>query len=83
MNEMPCQLSNAELESALKRRIKMLESRIEAMLADKQIDLEERQRKVGILQHKLLFARTRLRLLKGAKLPEIAEITLYQTKPKK
>ena len=82
MNELLSQLSTTELQSALKRRIKTLETRIETVLADKQIALEERQRRAGILQHKLLFSRTRLRLLEGVKLPEIAEVIFYQTNAK-
>ncbi|MBK9292590.1 MAG: hypothetical protein IPM52_13340 [Bacteroidetes bacterium] len=83
MNELLCQLSSLELQSALKRRIKTLERQIEEVLEDNHTNLEERQRRAGILQHKLLFARTRLRLLNGAKMPELAKVNFYQTNQKK
>jgi hypothetical protein len=41
---------------------------------DIHLPLEHRQRSIGILQHKLLCAQTRLRLLDGAHMPELKTV---------
>lgn len=74
MNDMLHELSTHELRSALKTKIDALEQRIKALEDDIHLPLEHRQRSIGILQHKLLCAQTRLRLLDGAHMPELKTV---------
>lgn len=81
MNEKLSELTEKQLREALQKRIAQLEIRIDSMQHNKGLEFEERQRQTGILQHKLLCAHMRLRLLDGLILPQLNTTTFSNNTP--
>ncbi|MBS4057786.1 MAG: hypothetical protein KGZ82_10760 [Bacteroidales bacterium] len=58
-------VENSRLRSDLNKNIEQLNKEIDAVEADKGLNIETRNRRVSLLQHKLLCRQTRLDLLDG------------------